>query len=421
MKKLILIIISLFIISMNVTVTNAENIHGERVEITEENQVVDSITFNGITVNVYYSPHTPFGSDNVAYYRTTGLSCTEFVQRFLRTVYPGGYTLEPTKNPVPGDWVKYPTHDALVKEVYTDPSGRKWALLIEQNYWLSFGGRYALKGRRITIDEPSATFYHPIPNRPAVNADKVQDFVKRLYKLCLNRDADKTGLNYWTNLMVSGQSSAAEVAEGFFFSDEMKKLKLSNKDYIERCYLAMMKRSSDKGGLKYWNNILTNGASRKRIVKGFIDSKEFTNICDSYGVPKGSISLTEARDFNDGITAFVSRCYTKVLDRKAEVAGLNFWCNNIYISRSAKYEALNTAMSFFNSEEFVDKNVSDEEFIKICYRTFLDREAEAGGLKYWKEQISLIGKNFVLNGFASSQEFANILAKYGLKWYYEKS
>ena len=417
MKKILLLIVSLFMICLNVISVNADQIHGERVEVTQENQVVDSITFNGKTVNVYYSPHTPYGSDNVAYMMNTGLSCTEFVSRFYREVYGGNVTFEATKNPVVGDWASWPTHDALIKEIYIGPDGRKWALLIEQNYWLSFGSPYALRGRRITIDDSSATFYHPTnaPQQPSANTEQVKAFVTRLYNLCLGRKPDNSGLKYWTNLLVSGQYSAADTVLGFFESQEMKNKNLKDTDYVEICYKVMMDRASDKGGKKYWLNILTNGASRKRILKGFIDSTEFTNICNSYSVVKGGVELTEARDLNDGITAFVSRCYSKILNRKAEVSGLNYWCNNVYHASSIKQEALNTAKNFFNSEEFLNKGVSNEEFIKICYRTFLDREAESSGLNYWKKQMSAYGKDHVLNGFAGSTEFSNLLAKYGLK------
>ena len=416
MKKLVLMILAVFMFSMNITIVNAETIYGEMVEITQEKQAIDSITYNGVTVYVYYSPHTPYGTDNRAYMSNTGLTCSEFVSRFFATVYKDvNYTFEKTNNPVVGDWVAMPGHDALIKDVYTDASGRRWALLIEQNYWLAFGSRYALRGRRITIDDANATYLHPVVSRPPVNEELVIEFVKRLYRLCLNREADKGGLKYWTDQLVNRKMTAAEVADGFFDSKELKNSNLDNKKYIERCYLAMMDRSYDKGGLNYWNNILENGASRKRVVKGFVDSKEFTNICNEFRVDKGTIKLSEARDINDGVTAFVSRCYTKIVERKAEVNGLNFWCDNILSASSAKDEASNTARSFFDSKEFLYKNASEEEFIKICYRTFLDREAESSGLKYWKKEMDNKGKYHVLNGFASSTEFKNILAKYGLK------
>ena len=86
-------------------------------------------------------------------------------------------------------------------------------------------------------------------------------------------------------------------------------------------------------------------------------------------------------------------------------------------AKNTKEEALKTASDgFFNSTEFLNKKTNQTEFVKICYRTFLDREAEAGGLNYWLNKLkSGMTRNEVLKGFAYSTEFSNIMASYGIK------
>ena len=249
----------------------------------------------------------------------------------------------------------------------------------------------------------------------ANDQDKVKNFISRNYNLCLNRPADKSGLNYWVNELNSGRQTAAQVVEGFFFSKEMNNMKLSDSQFIDRCYRVMLDRAADNSGKSYWINKLSTGMSRKVVLKGFVGSKEFTNVCKTYNVTKGDIALTEARDLNEGITGFVSRCYSKVLGRKHDVNGLNFWCSSISGSQNKRQAALDAATDgFFHSKEFSDKKCSDKEFIKICYRAFLDREAEASGLNYWLNELSRIGRDGVLKGFADSNEFNNIMTKYGL-------
>ena len=247
--------------------------------------------------------------------------------------------------------------------------------------------------------------------------DDIIAFLKRVYKLCLNRNYDPAGLAYWWTKLYTQQITAAEAARGFFFSNEMKNLKLNNSDFIERCYKVMMDRASDKGGKKYWLDRLDNGMSREYVVKGFIDSKEFTNICNKYGMTKGTINVSEARDKNYGITSFVARCYTKALGRKYDVNGLNFWCNKMLNSSNVKQAAIDVAGSgFFHSKEFKDKKLSNSDYIKVLYRTFLGREYDNNGLNYWlKELSSGKSKDHVLNGFAKSKEFSDIMASYGIK------
>ena len=118
--------------------------------------------------------------------------------------------------------------------------------------------------------------------------DPINAFVRRLYKYCLNRNPDKGGFDYWTSRLRSKKITAAEAVKGFFDSKEMKDMKLSNAETIERCYLVMMDRKSDKGGKDYWiKNFKKYG--KVYVLRGFVDSKEFTQICKDFNINKGTI------------------------------------------------------------------------------------------------------------------------------------
>ncbi len=253
--------------------------------------------------------------------------------------------------------------------------------------------------------------------RKASAFDPVVAFVTRLYRLCLSRDPDQGGLDYWVNYLKTGQKTAAEVVYGFFFSDEMKRLNLSNEEYVERCYAVMMDRASDAGGKKYWVEHLENGVTRLYVVRGFVESKEFTQICKDYGVTRGSLQLTDPRDQNYGITSFVARCYTKALGRQYDEGGLKNWCNQILYASNRKQAAIDTASTgFFHSTEFRNKNLSNTEYVKVLYRTFLGREYDSAGLKDWVGQLNRgASRDHVMNGFAYSQEFNKIMTSYGIQ------
>ena len=250
---------------------------------------------------------------------------------------------------------------------------------------------------------------------PVSAASPVDDFVERLYKLCLNRKSDASGKKYWVDSLNKRQKSASEVAHGFFFSKEMQNMKLSNANYVEKCYQVLMDRRSDAGGKKYWINHLENGMSREYVLKGFLDSQEFKKICAKYRVLKGDIKLTQSRDKNAGVTSFVARNYTKILGRKFDEAGLNNWVKSILSSSNQKQKAVDTVYSFLHSTEFKNKKLSNKEYVKVLYRAFLNREADASGLNYWVNQLSS-GKtrDQVAAGFAESKEFGNMLNSYKL-------
>lgn len=242
----------------------------------------------------------------------------------------------------------------------------------------------------------------------------VVTFIDRLYNLCLERSPDETGLNDWKNALVNRTRSGAGVAQGFFFSEELTSRNLSDADFVELLYRVMMDRESDEAGKAYWLERLEAGVSREGVFKGFAESTEFDNICASYGIIRGTVSVSQGRDRNTGVTMFVSRLYTKALGRNYDTDGLNDWCSRICDGAWSVTDVATTG--FFNSQEFQNKNTDDEAYIKILYRTFLDREYDDEGLAYWTEQLSsgAMTRDQVLRGFSYSEEFTQMMKEFGL-------
>lgn len=69
----------------------------------------------------------------------------------------------------------------------------------------------------------------------------------------------------------------------------MKNMRLSNEEYIERCYNVIMNRKSDVGGKAYWLSKLASGTSKKQILKDFVNSNEFSKLARDYNITKGII------------------------------------------------------------------------------------------------------------------------------------
>lgn len=138
---------------------------GNAVYISYAGQVVDSITYNGKTVNAVYAPRNQISN----YDSNTTYCCAAFVQRFYSTVfgvgvnnlfpgytpnvYSGGGYFYKVSTPQVGDIAASSGHWAIVKAV----SGNT-VTLIEQNTW-NLEYTAAQVNRKLTLPESSYWFW----------------------------------------------------------------------------------------------------------------------------------------------------------------------------------------------------------------------------------------------------------------------
>ena len=248
-----------------------------------------------------------------------------------------------------------------------------------------------------------------------LTTDPIEAFVYRLYRICLRREPDPNGFSDWVERLRSGSADGSNVAAGFYNSDEMTKTGLSNGEYVERAYLGFLGRSSDAAGKADWVKLLNDGASYGKIIEGFSQSQEFSELCSQYGITRGTYTSTEARDKNDGVTAFTSRLYTEALGRGFDIDGLNYWCQTI-LNNLTRDTMLNVALTgFLHSDEFTSKDLADNDYVQVMYRTFLGREFDPDGLAYWIAKIAEgMTRDWIAEQFANSQEFSDIMSAFGL-------
>lgn len=261
-------------------------------------------------------------------------------------------------------------------------------------------------------DATGIAAYLGLSKEPEIDREKVLAFVTRLYNLGLNRAPEAGGLDYWTDVICNGEMSGAEVAQGFFFSREMENRRLTDREFLEILYKVMMDRTSDAGGVSYWMSYMNSGIEREAIFKQFVESPEYYNICESYGIERGVVNVA-GRNRNPGLTLFMMRLYTKAMDREYDKDGMDYWCNEIL---EGNYSILDVAGNqFFNSKEFLNKNLTDTQYIQVLYRTFFDREYDKEGLDYWLAEMKKgMSRNQVLEHFNNSKEFEQIRANYGI-------
>ncbi|MCL5073302.1 MAG: DUF4214 domain-containing protein [Actinobacteria bacterium] len=116
---------------------------------------------------------------------------------------------------------------------------------------------------------------------------------------------------------------------------------------------------------------------------------------------------------NTKVEEFVTRFYANALERQPDAAGLNSWVSQL---AAKKITGAQFASSIIFSAEFTAKNKSNEEFATILFRTCYNREPDAAGFDSWVNLLNAgQSRQFVLAGFANSQEFKNICASAGIK------
>ena len=237
-------------------------------------------------------------------------------------------------------------------------------------------------------------------------------FVNRCYELILGRKADASGIQYWTNRLISGDITAAELMEGFVYSKEFLGKKYSNEKVAEILYRTMLDRDAEASGKAYWAGLLNDGVSYRYIINGFASSKEFKTLCSANKITVGTITLTENRDKNLKVTQFISRNYKLTLVRGGDAEGLNYWTGKILTKSMTPQQV---AYEFVFSKECVKRNLNNQDFVKMLYNLFMDRNADQSGLNYWVDKLSRdMSKQQVANSFGNSPEFKKIVASYGL-------
>lgn len=118
-------------------------------------------------------------------------------------------------------------------------------------------------------------------------------------------------------------------------------------------------------------------------------------------------------DTRSDIEAFVTRFYNFCLDRNPDQPGLENWVGHL---QSGRLSGADVAERFIFSEEFLAKNLGNEEFLNIMYRSFFGREPDPEGYAGWLAQLrGGMSRKSVLARFVNSTEFGNLCSAYGIK------
>ena len=245
--------------------------------------------------------------------------------------------------------------------------------------------------------------------------NQLRGFVDRCYTLIMNRASEAEGRDYWVEQLRGKTATASQIIDNFTSSEEFRNRPLTSGEKVDILYNTMLDRGADEAGKAYWVSQLDAGVSEAAIINGFCGSEEFATICSGYGIEPGSVDVKQPdqpdQPAGEGIEGFVQRCYTKALDRAFDQGGVDYWVEQM----RGGLKPQDVAKQFIFSEEATNMGRSNDEFIKTLYRLYMGREADDGGLAYWNGKMAE-GMTYeqVNDGFAGSEEFAAIVAGFGL-------
>ncbi len=242
----------------------------------------------------------------------------------------------------------------------------------------------------------------------------LRGFVTRAYVECLGRQPEEEGLAYWSMLLYTRTRSGADVFKDIVLSDECKERELAPEAYVEMLYSACLGRDPDEEGKAFWVSRRENGYPDEWFLRRFVESEEFRDICEDYGVNYGILQgcNNTVVDQHPQVAGFIERLYELCLKREAEFKGIEWWTNEL--ASGSKSAALVVA-SIMNSDEFYEQGLTPEQTVRMMYPVLMEREVDPDGLAYWTEKMSTHGIGWVVQNFAACDEFVELCAQYGVK------
>ena len=239
-----------------------------------------------------------------------------------------------------------------------------------------------------------------------------------MYQVILEREPD-AGSSTWINGLKDGSFTGVRVADGFVLSDEMLNKDISNEDFVKILYRAFFGREADADGLATWKNLLDAGCKKQYVFAGFANSTEFGALCAEAGIVQGRAAeyladrQTGLSEQDYKVWCFVERMYTEVLGRTADEAGVRTW---VGVLQDGSYTGVRVADGFLMSDEFLAKEMTNEEYVQIMYRAFFGRDADSEGLATWTNALANgWTKKRVFAGFANSNEFGVLCEQAGIE------
>ena len=307
--------------------------------------------------------------------------------------------------------------------------------------------------------EATSDAYRTAEYQSDQSLNQIRSFVERFYDTVLDRTAEPYGSNFWTDALVTGVRSGADVAAGFIGSQEFIQRNTTNAEYVNILYEAFFGRAADTGGFNKWITDLENGISRSAVLSGFTGSREFENLTNAYGIraetsygigDNSAVILGDPDDSNvlrggagnnilndEGgaltvadnsahieFTGQVYRLYGAAFGRNPDAGGLTGWLNAL---DDGRIPIADLPGFFLRSPEFMQTygDLDDAAFITLLYQNVLGRNPDAQGFANWlgeledgltRDQVVLRFSDSRENRIRTSDGLTTYMTKLNVQW-----
>tara|TARA_R100001443_G_scaffold10655_1_gene20324 strand:+ start:526 stop:2925 length:2400 start_codon:yes stop_codon:yes gene_type:complete len=243
-------------------------------------------------------------------------------------------------------------------------------------------------------------------------AQESRDFLEKTYAEELGREPDASGAEYWANEISSGRQTQDDVVRNIRASEEYQEQRepeeeewqqeydnqfnsavgdiaveeeeesvpedpdepvvglpyidpeseQGKKGAINEIYQDLLGRDSDQGGSDYWYGELESGRQTLDDIRANVGRSE------------------EAANLESN-KAFIEEQYEEGLDRGSDAGGMSYWLKDLATGQSRE----DVASNIRRSDEF---STQAEDYLDGLYENILERDPDAEGLDYWKEQLT---------------------------------
>lgn len=123
------------------------------------------------------------------------------------------------------------------------------------------------------------------------------------------------------------------------------------------------------------------------------------------------IGTVTARVNRPDTTAFVEHLYVRALGRHADDGAINSY--GALVNSGASGGDIIRAV--FSSDEFLARNLNDNDYIEVVYQTLLGRESDISGRTAWSNAFANgVSRSSMIEEFINSSECADLCLRYGL-------
>lgn len=215
-----------------------------------------------------------------------------------------------------------------------------------------------------------------IENTEKFNPNKYNiDIPSVLFRLTVSFEEQ----DYWTDLLEEETLTRLQVVQAFLRSDE---------------FINLIKAS---GNIVIDDSRFTKLITNPPLVMQLLGNQE---------VDVTNLNLSQLVSSKANNTDFVIRMYQIALDREYEDAGLQYWLDRMATNGENKY---NIAYIFFTCPEYYSHYPDDTSFIISLYDKMLNRKPDEAGLQWWLDQLKnkTETRETAVLKFLESKEFLN--------------